>query len=192
MAWGRKGINEGHINVLFKWLRIDGSSPLGINSGRRNGIFIVCPSISSCLLQQPSGEDGQLRSLFPPLTKPFGTGPWLSLLPCPLRPGLDLPDSLWALAMTRAPQPLRAAPPSETLHTLLIFLDCFPQGSTSLFFKTWPRFHCLQEASFWPSCPLVLALWLSHSTTISSHICPLYCDSLRDRPCLSLFCTFRA
>lgn len=36
---GLKGINEGYIK-FFKWLQIDGRSPLGINFGRRKGIFV--------------------------------------------------------------------------------------------------------------------------------------------------------
>ena len=59
-----EGINEGYIK-LSKWLQIDCGAPLGINFGRRKGIFIclLASQPRLCLPQQPSSEDGDTLKL---------------------------------------------------------------------------------------------------------------------------------
>lgn len=111
MAWGHEAIGHDYINFFFKRLQMDGSSPLGIHFGRRNGNVVVCRSSQIALgTATLRWRWTTLIPLSSSLTKPFRAGPGHSLLPCPLLPGFDLSISLQALAMTRVPQLLHAAP----------------------------------------------------------------------------------
>lgn len=168
--------------LFFKWLQIDGSSPFGIHFGRRNGIVVVCLSSQMALATATLGWIwATLVPLSSSLTKPFRTGPGHSLLPCPSCLALTFPSHfklLQWLEFLNYSVPLH---PSETLHMLLIFLECFlPVVSLFLFqnlvqLSLPPKSLFIYLFIFLPSCPGLCSIALSHHAAISffSHLSPL-------------------